>query len=78
MIRETDPLMSIYKGWDGYQLSLVHAIAPLSCEQLAWRPMPQLRSVGEIAAMLGIQGIAVPELGDLGGHVIEPPLAESS
>ena len=43
-------LMSVYKGWDGYQVGLVHAIAPLSREQLAWRGSPHLRSVGELAA----------------------------
>jgi uncharacterized damage-inducible protein DinB len=42
-------LKFIYDGWDGYQTSLDNAIAPLSAEQLAWRPKPQLRSVGEIA-----------------------------
>jgi len=176
-------LMSVYKGWDGYQIGLMHAIAPLSSEQLAWRGAPHLRSVGELAAhvvmgrigwihhilgvestevtqwlvawsaggtlkqdveqnagalvsgleatwkmienvlnrwttddlgktllhpyqgktyalprqwilwrimahdihhggeiafALGMQGIDLPELGDLGGHLIEPPLAESS
>ncbi len=29
---------------------------------------------GEFALMLGIQGIENFELGDLGGHVVEPPL----
>jgi uncharacterized damage-inducible protein DinB len=43
------PLMHVYRGWEGYQTSLVHAIAPLSPEQLAHRSAPYLRSVGEIA-----------------------------
>ena len=42
-------LKTVYDGWDGYQLSLVRAIAPLSPAQLAYRPAPHLRSVGEIA-----------------------------
>jgi len=42
-------LVSVYKGWDGYQTSLVWAIAPRTREQLIWRPAPQLRSAGEIA-----------------------------
>lgn len=29
---------------------------------------------GELALTLGMQGIAVPELGDLGGHITTPPL----
>jgi uncharacterized damage-inducible protein DinB len=41
-------LMSIYEGWDSHQLALVRAITPLTPEQLAWRPTPHLRSVGEI------------------------------
>jgi len=42
-------LMHVYRGWEGYQTSLVHAIAPLSPEHLAHRSAPHLRSVGEIA-----------------------------
>ena len=41
-------LKIVYEGWEGYQTSLVHAIAPLSPAQLAYRPVPNLRSVGEI------------------------------
>ena len=179
MPADNPSLMTVYSGWDSYQVSLVRAIAPLSREQLLYRPAPHLRSVGEIAShiglgrigwfqrmqapgsaelatqvatrgsedaivanpaelvrwleaswqmiettltswtvadlartyeqpyqgktyaisrqwtiwrimahdlhhggelavMLGAQGIAVPELGDLGGHLTEPPLAESS
>jgi hypothetical protein len=33
---------------------------------------------GQIAIMLGAQGIAIPELGDFGGHINMPPLAENS
>ena len=47
-------LKQILEGWDGYQASLVHAIAPLTREQLAWRPAPQMRSVGETAGHLAI------------------------
>jgi uncharacterized damage-inducible protein DinB len=31
---------------------------------------------GELAIMLGIQGIAIPELGEQGGHLTQLPLAE--
>jgi len=47
---ETCSLMTVYRGWDGYHRSLVSAIAPLSRENLLYRPAPDLRSVGEIAA----------------------------
>lgn len=46
-------LRAVYDGWGGYQTSLVRAVAPLSREQLAWRPAPGLRSVGEVAEHIG-------------------------
>jgi uncharacterized damage-inducible protein DinB len=179
MPEEIHSLLTVFKGWDGYQISLVRAIAPLSREQLSYRPAPHLRSAGELArhisegrfdwfqrtfgvgstepanlvstwrskdaieeqstelvrglevtwqmvedalrrwtvsdlaqtyplsyqgknyalprqwilwrimahdlhhggelaVTLGMQNIAIPELGDQGGHIIEPPLAEPS
>ncbi len=50
MTTDVHSLMTLYKGWDDYQVSLVRAIAPLSREQLAWRPAPHLHSVGELAS----------------------------
>src|SRR2546421_1321515 len=50
MTTNAHSLMTLYKGWDDNQISLVRAIAPLSREQLAWRPAPHLRSGGEIAS----------------------------
>ena len=43
-------LASFYKGWDDYQQHLVHALAPLSPEQLTLRVASHLRSTGIIAA----------------------------
>jgi hypothetical protein len=46
----TEPYSSLalcYKGWDGYQEHLVHAIGPLAPEQLGLRAAPHLRSLGE-------------------------------
>jgi uncharacterized damage-inducible protein DinB len=43
------PLETVYRGWDGYNTSLVRAVAPLTPEQLRYRPAPGLRSAGEIA-----------------------------
>jgi uncharacterized damage-inducible protein DinB len=48
MIGESPSLMVVYNGWDGYQLSLVRAVAPRSPEQLRWHPPTHLRSAGEI------------------------------
>lgn len=49
MTEHAFPVASFYKGWDGYQQHLVHALAPLSSEQLALRAEPRLRSIGAIA-----------------------------
>jgi hypothetical protein len=37
-------LARVLEGWDGYQTSLLHAAAPLTNEQLCWRPAPGHRS----------------------------------
>lgn len=46
--------MSVYRSWEGYQTSLVHAIAPITGEQAAFRPAPGLRSVGEIGCHIWV------------------------
>ncbi len=48
------PLKQVYEGWEGYQQSLVHAVAPLTSEQLTWRPAPDQRSVGELASHIAV------------------------
>lgn len=47
-------LSSVYEGWDGHQLALVRAITDLTSEQLAYRPAPHLRSVGEIISHIAL------------------------
>jgi uncharacterized damage-inducible protein DinB len=47
-------LSEIFDGWQGYHASLVHAIEPLTEEQLAWKPSEKLRSIGEIAAHIAM------------------------
>jgi uncharacterized damage-inducible protein DinB len=42
-------LADVYDGWDGHQTSLVNAIAPLTPDQLGWRPATNQNSVGELA-----------------------------
>jgi uncharacterized damage-inducible protein DinB len=42
-------LAPLYKGWDVYQSHLIHALAPLSPEQLTLRAANDLRSIGMIA-----------------------------
>ena len=41
MPEEMHSLLTIFQGWDGYQISLVRAIVPLSREQLLYRPAVQ-------------------------------------
>jgi uncharacterized damage-inducible protein DinB len=47
-------LADVFQGWEGHQVSLVGAIAPLTPEQLAWRPAAGLNSVGELARHISL------------------------
>jgi uncharacterized damage-inducible protein DinB len=47
-------LQSVYEGWDGHQLALVRAISALTSAQLAYRPAPHLRSVGELVSHIAL------------------------
>jgi uncharacterized damage-inducible protein DinB len=47
-------LASVYDGWSGYNQSLIHAIEPLTPEQLAWRTAEGFRSVGELARHISL------------------------
>ena len=47
-------LSNVFDGWGGYQTSLVHAIEPLSEEQLGWKPSEKVRSVGELARHISL------------------------
>lgn len=58
MTDKTNNLMAIFDGWEGYQQSLVHAIGPLSQDQLTWRAAPNLRSAGEIASHISVGRVA--------------------
>jgi hypothetical protein len=57
MIQSMRSLADIFEGWDGHQTSLVHAIAPLTREQLLWRPAANLKSVGELARHISLARI---------------------
>ncbi len=68
-------LATPFKGWDRYQDLLVQTVQPLTSEQLAWRPAPQLRSAGELVAhILGCRAGWLYEV----MHEEEPRLAELS
>ncbi len=47
-------LNELLDGWQGYQQSIVAAVAPLSAEQLGFRPAPNLRSVGELVRHIAL------------------------
>ncbi len=47
-------LAEIFDGWNGYQTSLLHAVAPLTSPQLAWRPAADRRSTGELIRHLSL------------------------
>ena len=52
----------------------------LTRQWIIWRILSHdIHHGGELAILLGIQGIAIPELGDEGGHLTErAPLAEAA
>ena len=54
MTTGSDSLYAVFEGWDGYQRSVLSAIAPLTSEQLAWRPAPHLRSAGELVRHIAL------------------------
>jgi len=51
---DMNSLANLYQGWDGHQTSLVHAIAPLTHDQLIWRPATGLSSAGELARHISL------------------------
>jgi uncharacterized damage-inducible protein DinB len=49
----------------------------VSYQWVIWRIITHdVQHGGEIALMLGMQGLPAPELGDLGGHLTEPPVIQ--
>lgn len=54
MAESTISLFKVFEGWDGYQRSILKAVESLESKQLAWRPAPQLRSVGEIVRHIAL------------------------
>lgn len=47
-------LGAIFEGWNGYQTSILHAIEPLTAEQLRWRPATHVRSLGHVIRHAGL------------------------
>jgi uncharacterized damage-inducible protein DinB len=49
--------MTVYEGWDGYRRAILQAVAPLTPEQVAWRPAAHLRTVGELVRHIALGSI---------------------
>jgi hypothetical protein len=54
MTNPLDSLHNIFDGWNGYQQSIVHAVTPLTPEQLRWRPKENFNSVGELVRHISL------------------------
>jgi uncharacterized damage-inducible protein DinB len=52
--KKLETLHDLFDGWPGHNQSLLNAIAPLTSEQLSWRPKEGFRSVGEVARHISL------------------------
>ena len=60
-----------------YRLGFQGQLFAVSRQWTIWRILSHdIHHGGQLAIMLGMLGIAIPELGDQGGHLAMPPLAE--
>ena len=63
--------------WETYRQPYQGVVYAVSRQWTVWRVIAHdLHHGGELAVTLGLQGIAIPELGDLGGHLNLPPEVE--
>lgn len=54
----SDSLAMVFEGWQGYRQSIIHAVVPLTPDQLLWRPAAHLRSVGELVRHIALGPIS--------------------
>lgn len=79
MIQETLTRWTVSDLAETYQHVYWGKTYAISRQWTIWRILAHdLHHGGELAMLLGLQGIEIPELGDLGGHLTEPPLAEDA
>ncbi len=79
MIAEGLTRWSVADLAETFPLSYGGSLYALPRQWILWRIMSHdLHHGGELAYALGAQGIALQELGNEGGHLTEPPLAEPS
>lgn len=68
-------LHEVFDGWQGYQTSLVHAVAPLTIDQLRWRPARSANSVGEVVRHISLGRVtwftrmSAPGSADVAGRI---------
>lgn len=63
--------------WQTYLQPYQGKTYAVSRQWVIWRVMAHdIHHGGQLSLMLYTQGIEIPELGDLGGHLTEPPVAE--
>jgi len=46
MPTSSDSLAMVFEGWAGYRQSIIHAVTPLTREQLLWRPVSWFHWMG--------------------------------
>jgi len=78
-------IMETLRAWDVSALTRTYPqefqgqTYAVSYQWTIWRVMAHdIHHGGELALLLGMQGIPVSELGDLGGHITMPPLADGT
>ncbi len=76
MIDATLKLWTVADLAQTYRLNYQGQVYNVSRQWTIWRILTHdVHHGGQLAIMLGMQGIEIPELGDQGGHLIVPPLA---
>lgn len=63
----------------GYEHEYWGNVYAVSNQWTIWRIMAHdIQHGGQLTILLSMQGIAIPQLGDLGGHLTEPPIVRKS
>lgn len=77
MISDTLNQWTVEDLWRTFRYEYWGKTYLVSYQWVIWRILSHdIHHGGELALMLGMQGLRLPELGDLGGHLVWPPLAE--
>ena len=75
VIADSLNLWTVENLWRTFEQDYQGARYRVSYQWVVWRILAHdIHHGGELAVMLGMLGIDIPELGDLGGHLIMPPV----